>query len=736
MKTKKHIAYAALALVAATKPIQAEKGLRADGEAPQTAASEAIYDIPRVPVKTPDAAEWNEGVGFRVEAIADPAIGVAREDFSAARCCLGWNEKGLLVFVDVRDTTPNEGAGIWDSDYVHVVVRHAVNGGEQVGYYIIPGRVLGGGEPRIEYRRGLANALDANPHGSHQFAVRKGEAGYVVELFVPWAALGVAPSLGMELGVQVLVSDHDPSGVQTPRWAQYRIPSGPDRVLQRVRLAEKASPPLLAAAGCELLNRPPRMLSDVAVRVVGDSSLAGQAATLEVDGAKVGTLVFGKVVDGWCEAFVNYSLPLAGEAQPTGMAVVLPEGGRVAVPLGNLLAERRERFERLEVEFKPWVFAGERFPDVAFKEPTLADALSGFGYKLETCFFDADCKPVERAERAGRYGAVVEVTAFGETKRRYFVLYRVPDGAALDFGYWYHHVDLRARFEGLPEGLGVDGRVWKDDPAGVVGGKFKFFLREQMERNEDLSVLLAGLSELPEEVAAGRAPLRPQYHPEARAREFRFHLRRAAGDDPMYPFLTWKPKGYDADPERRWPLVMFLHGSGERGANLSMIERSGPSAQEWLREDLPFILVSPQCPVGEWWEPTAVAALVDKICATMRVDTERIYLTGLSMGGFGTCYTAATYPERFAAIAPICGFGNVEDAVWYKDIPVWAFHGAKDDAVPVEVSREGVKRLKELKGAEVKYTEYPEGDHIIWDEVYGTRDFWTWLLEQRRKSND
>ena len=757
MKIEEYIACIAFVLVVAAKPIQAEA-------TSQTTASREGYDIPRVAVKTPDAADWGEGVGFRVEAIADPAIGVAREDFSTARFRLGWNEEGLLVFVEVRDTTPSEGGHLWAGDSVNVMVAHAEDPMDYVTYLISPGRVAGFGEPRISYARWNIDDVSMNPPAPHRFAVRKLESGYVVELLVPWTVFGETSVLGKEFDVQVLVNDHGPGGLQTPRWAQYRIPSGYNKVLKRVRLAnEKTSPPVMAAAGCELVNRPPRILSDVAVRVVGDASLAGTTATvdptLEVvpttdqsdrsdrsdqrpapSSAGRVTFVFGEAKDGWSEAFFNVPLPLASEPQLVAMTVVLPSGERVPVPLGNVLAERRERFERLELEFRPWVFAGERFPDVAFKEPTLADALSGFGYKLETRFFDADCKPVEKAERAGRYGAVVDVTAFGETKRKYFMLYRVPDEAALNMKNWFlkfNYMNMRARFDGMPEGLGVDKRVWENDPASVVGGEFKWFLRTQMEENGHLAILLAGLSELPEEVVDGRAPMRPQYRPGARWQEYLFRLKRAVGEDPVYPFLTWKPKDYDKDPERRWPLVVFLHGSGESGTNLNVIKNMGPIAQDWLREDLPFILISPQCFPDSWWEPTAVAALIDKVSETMRVDPDRIYLTGLSMGGFGLCEVVANYPERFAAIAPICGFGSVDDVVLYKDVPIWAFHGTVDELVPVEVTREPIKRLKELGGEGAKnvhYTEYPDGDHRVWNRAYAEREFWKWLLEQRRKN--
>jgi len=740
------MAYTAFALIAASKPIHAET--------PETDASggntNIVYDVPRVAAKTPDAADWGEGVGFRVDALADPAVGAARRavvadpsvgaarsaEAAADRFRLGWNEEGLLVYVDVRDSTPFEAESIWNGDSVHVCVGRPGNVRDHLYFLIGPGRAEGFDKPGIHYLRYLPDKMEPYHQPEQRFAVRGTEGGYAVELLVPLALLGVAPAAGVELDVQVMIFDHGFDGARrSPRWAPARIGFEPE-AMRRVRLTDgKPSPPVLAAAGCELGCAFPGSLA-AGVRVVGDASLAGKAAAVVLDGAKVGECKFGEAKDGFCEGFATVPLPSASKAQGVELEVVLPDGGgRVPAPLGYAFAEQRERFGKLELEFQPWVFAGERFPKCGFKDAALADALSGFDYKIETRFFDADCKPVEKPERAGRYGAVAEVTAFGETRRKFFTLYRVADGQSLDWGLWWRS-GLRARLDGMPEGLGVDRRVWEADPAGVVGGDFKFFLREQMDKDGRLASLLAGLSELPEDVAAGVAPPSPRQRPEARHREFLFHLRRAAGENPDYPFLTWTPKAYDKEPERRWPLVVFLHGGGENGSDLSKFRYNGPSAQEWLREDLPFILVTPQCPVGEWWEPTAVAALVDKVCATMRVDAERIYLTGISMGGFGTCAVAASRPELFAAIAPVCGFGSVEDVVWYKDVPVWAFHGAKDTIVPPEGTRKGVSRLKELGSKNVRYTEYPEEGHGITDIVYADHEFWAWLLEQRRKSND
>ena len=130
------------------------------------------------------------------------------------------------------------------------------------------------------------------------------------------------------------------------------------------------------------------------------------------------------------------------------------------------------------------------------------------------------------------------------------------------------------------------------------------------------------------------------------------------------------------------------------------------------KKDLPFIVVSPQSP-GRGWNPETLNALLDRIILDYRVDRDRVYLTGLSMGGYGTWALAAAHPERFAAIAPICGGGNPKDASKLKDLPIWVFHGAKDPTVPLARSQEMVDALKEA-GSDVKFTVYPDAVHDSW----------------------
>ena len=182
---------------------------------------------------------------------------------------------------------------------------------------------------------------------------------------------------------------------------------------------------------------------------------------------------------------------------------------------------------------------------------------------------------------------------------------------------------------------------------------------------------------------------------------------------------------------KNWPLLLFLHGAGESGSDLAKVKSHGPPKIVESKPEFPFILVSPQCP-GRGWNVDMLNALLDEIVAKYRVDQDRVYLTGLSMGGFGTWTLAALHPERFAAIAPICGGGNPADAKKLKDLPIWVFHGGKDTTVPTKRSEEMVEALK-AAGGNPKFTVYPEAGHDSWTETYNDPELYRWLLEQKRK---
>jgi len=196
-------------------------------------------------------------------------------------------------------------------------------------------------------------------------------------------------------------------------------------------------------------------------------------------------------------------------------------------------------------------------------------------------------------------------------------------------------------------------------------------------------------------------------------------------------YLLFLPEGYSNDSDKKWPVMLFLHGAGERGSDVNKVKVHGPPKIVQNRKDFPFIVVSPQCPSDSWWRPFELIALLDEIQSQYKVDPDRVYLTGLSMGGFGTWDLATQYPQRFAAIAPICGGGNPVLARRIKDIPAWVFHGGADRVVPVARSEEMVDALKKA-GADVKFTRYEGVDHDSWTRTYANEELYQWMLSHKR----
>jgi predicted peptidase len=200
-------------------------------------------------------------------------------------------------------------------------------------------------------------------------------------------------------------------------------------------------------------------------------------------------------------------------------------------------------------------------------------------------------------------------------------------------------------------------------------------------------------------------------------------------------FLLYLPTDYH-NSDQKWPLVLFLHGIGERGTDLELVKLFGIPKEIEEEVDFPFLVVSPQCPEDTIWanELDALHALLGDIIEKYKVDTSRIYLTGLSMGGNGAWHLAAAYPSMFAAIVPICGWANTfigfpERIKVLRNVPVWAFHGAEDEVVPLTGSQELVDVLKAHQG-KVKFTVYPDTDHDSWTQTYENPELYEWLLQQ------
>ncbi len=200
-----------------------------------------------------------------------------------------------------------------------------------------------------------------------------------------------------------------------------------------------------------------------------------------------------------------------------------------------------------------------------------------------------------------------------------------------------------------------------------------------------------------------------------------------------YEYLLYLPPEYDKAQAKAWPLVLFLHGSGERGTKIEDVKKHGPPKLVGAGRQFPFILISPQCPPGKWWDAATLEALVEDVQAKYHVDPDRVYATGLSMGGFGTWDLVRHYPRKFAAIVPICGGGDPQFVKAYAHVPVWAFHGEEDHTVPIKRSEEMVDALKAAGDPEVKFTHYPGVGHDSWVKAYDDPELYEWLLSHKRQ---
>jgi predicted esterase len=195
-------------------------------------------------------------------------------------------------------------------------------------------------------------------------------------------------------------------------------------------------------------------------------------------------------------------------------------------------------------------------------------------------------------------------------------------------------------------------------------------------------------------------------------------------------YLLYLPEDYEQDTTTCWPVILFLHGSRERGNDLNKVKENGPPKLIELGKKYPFIVISPQIRFDEFWDPDRLVKLLKEIAGKYRVDGDRIYLTGLSMGGYGTWYTAIKYPELFAAIAPVCGGGDPRQTWKIRHTPVWIFHGAKDPVVPVSRSISMASSL--LQYNNMMFTLYPDAKHDSWTETYNNEELYKWFLAHKK----
>lgn len=196
-------------------------------------------------------------------------------------------------------------------------------------------------------------------------------------------------------------------------------------------------------------------------------------------------------------------------------------------------------------------------------------------------------------------------------------------------------------------------------------------------------------------------------------------------------FLLFLPRGYEATTAL-WPVMFFLHGSGERGSDIEKLKLQGPPQLSDRNPDFPFVLVSPQLDEDTVWNPHDLHALLGELQKRLRIDPERVVVTGLSLGGGGTWSWAAHYPNDIAAAVPVAGYGEDDHAVRMKSVPVRAYHGSADTVVPILEHRRMVDALRSA-GGQVDFIVFPGVGHDAWNRAYADPELLPWMLAQRRR---
>ena len=722
-----------------------------------------LYDIPRLDKINIDGSpsDWAER-GFRVNVLANASGRIQPKSDIDATLRLGWNDRGLLALVTVLDDIPMEDANPAGGDSIEFYLSPKVGSPDVIRVSIGPGV-----DPKQPNLRTRIFDLRVDPQLKKvppqvSAARTKIAGGYIIETLIPWSNLNINPQIGTEVGFQLQVNDLDASDQSSHLlWYPSMATSRDKTKMQRLRLAASAGPAVQVAAYGDY----PRF-HRTRITVVGDASLVNKtveivrhsearanesaAATTAKDGAGVESsddsdaapaqgvapttsaahglqvLVAGKMEMDFVRsemASVNLSLPMALRGSPYGFLDVMIDGKRVGIvdlPDPGDVAQWIIPYQ--EFVFKPCVFTTRAFPEGDFEDPSYAEDLIG-AYEAKVSFYDSAYNPVATAELPGRYGAVIEVRAEdGRTFKRYRTLFREPG----DFNWRNTEIPFTVQ---LPKEMGISAdalRVQRQS----VSTYFKELLKDEgINRDGDTAVLLAGLYETK---SADQSLL--SNSPAAMDRAWWAGLKKKLAE-PTISHLTYLPIGYEKNPRRRYPLVLFLHGKGERGDNLIQIKEAAlPSRLEYdngFRNQFPAILIAPQCPAGEWWSTFELSALLDEVQTKYRVDADRIYVTGMSMGGYGTWALATQFPDRFAAIVPICGGGDPAQLDRLAGLPIWAFHGRKDNVVPYSESQTMIDALKTL-GGEVKLTTYPEGGHDAWTDAYANPKLYDWLFSHTR----
>jgi hypothetical protein len=640
-------------------------------------AAVAAPSLPQLPSVTLDGdlADWG-GRGLRLPFLTpdSPRLPDPARSYASAR--FAWDDLGLLVAVEVTDTTPNEAkiaAAAYTADSVELFLAPDPAKTDGVQLVLSPGRDPAHPAPRAYVYDNRSSEHRALPV-KVKWAVASKARGYVAEARLPWGALGLRPAPGLTIGTRLYVNDDDGAGTRT-RFV-WQPESGGARY-HALTLASEAAPGSLdAPVAWTALD-----VADTTGRVnmIGPAALVGTTWQVRQDDNLLGVLTLraaGDVAGGSLALPAGRpsgSLTLTGPdnvqltvrdslAGDAAGAIARANGGRFG-PTGNLAFAR--------AQFPEHVFAGSQFPTLRVNDPARVERLLGALPVINTSWLGADGRDVTAPGTPGLYAARSEIKLPGRSTPLILenVFFRMPDGAA---------------------------------PPSSSDEATARLLAFNLQGGEATSTHSARVAE-----------------------RWWYGVRRARGWSQALPYRVHVPTGASGKPR---PLIVHLHGSGQHSELATderlplLVAQAGPEP----------IVVYPQSPGG--WRGPAVGELIDTLAKQYPIDLNRVYLIGFSLGGIGAWEVALDQPERFAAVVPIGGrMGTPGDAARLKDVPVWVFNGEDDPTTTVEEAAVMVEALRRA-GGKPRFTRLRGKAHgDSQDASYRYPGLFKWMLAQKRK---
>jgi len=683
-------------------------------EAPSSTAPVAVspaptdqpIQLPGIPAPPLDSDDWtSQAYHSQVLTPVDNSAG------TKADLTIAWTPAALLLRIHTDDATPMETApDPWNNDSIEIFMASSIGSDDQVQFICTPGRTPDHPNPawHINDKR-----TAAPPVMAPEMHAEKNDKGYTMTILIPWANLKHIPLPGSVIGLQVYANDAQPDGQVSQRiWFPERGASEYPELMQRVQLAGRADAPAHAAAwlqakGLDETVHVSALADDVGKKIeVWSSDKQVASSQLKAGGT-----------DG-----SSAEIPLSSEwaKQKDAPLIVTVDGNPLpgVLKIPDLAKRQIDLIKKLPLVANPSIFDGAAFPKIEFLDKEILEAAIG-SYSLHIRFFDANWNEVSTPKEPGRYGALVEFKSeSGLTFTHDLTLFKTPK----PYLPMKDPYDVTVKF---PAAFGLPADAMAKEQWNISNWAGRTF-QDMAHNNPGWAVLVAGLHDLAAD------PTRWHGFTAWTIDDIWWNeLHKRLGENQDYPHLTQLPDGYDKD-QKPWPLIIFLHGSGERGTDLSLLKTRGPLGYINTGHPLPFIVVEPQCPLEEGWNPSRLVRLIDQIASSYRVDPKRIYVTGLSMGGYGSFDLAASYPDKIAAIAPLSGGADPDVAARLKKMPTWIFHGDTDATVPPRYSVDAYNAMQKV-GAPVKLTIYPGVGHGGWQTTYSDPALYTWFLQQHLK---